>query len=272
MRSCLITSCLAGSLVATPAAAQVSADEVHPARRDVLAGITLGPLQPAAGPWQTVPRPTVGGQACSEAACVRPLLSPGGDRSVRRQPDLNLGLDLIGWKAHLAGATRQDADSALPQLAAGIAHRSLAAGGVAATLDALGTDRHRVDAYVAASHRLASPGPVLHGSLHLTRFPAAEAWGSASTDQHPYSLQAALATDWACQPTLSLGAEIRFRPLSLSGQITGPARAGWQSVHLAWTPSRQIEVSAAWMMLQTQASGWNETRSGGLFLAARITP
>jgi len=264
MRTCT-PWCLVLGLLAAQAAAQAPGDENrldklwlsgHLVRLGGGAGVSAG--------WSDRFEASVARQAV-DAGAASAALTLSGQR---------LKLDVVGVKARLAGEALLDKDSPVPLVAVGIEHKSLNSGGLATTLDALGADRHSLDAYLTATQLIQGPALLLNGSLRLTRAHPVGMLGPGNGSHRTYSLQPEISAAWPLQKNLVLGAEIRFWPvaLSASGRAVGPAGGAWQDVYLAWSPVRQVSLNAAWVDLGRAASVQPLQRQRGFFLALQITP
>ena len=72
-------------------------------------------------------------------------------------PGLRLKQDIVGAKLRLAGDAVLDSDRWMPQIAIGLQHKRLDAGGLAPTLEALGARRSGTDVYLSAPPSSCSP-------------------------------------------------------------------------------------------------------------------
>ena len=211
-----------------------------------------------------------------ELSLARQDFSTGATGTALGLPGLRLKQDIVGAKLHLAGDAVLDADRWQPAIALGIAHKRLDAGGLAATLAALGAARQGTDVTLSATKLLLAQGLLLNGTLRATRANQNGLLGfggAAHTAQGGWRLQPEVSVAWLLHRTLAVGAEYRAKPdnLNPSALGTGLKEDDWKDLFIAWAPNKQVSVTAAWVDLGAIVPAVQPRRQTGGYLSLQLS-
>jgi hypothetical protein len=165
-------------------------------------------------------------------------------------PDTTLKLDIVGIKVKLAGDAVLDADTWMPQIAAGAEFKrvnpGLAVGGV---LDSVSAKRDGVDLYLSATKLLLAQGILVNATLRATKANQNGLLGFGSADQRKYRVEPEISVAWLPRKDVAIGAEYRFKPNNLAFAGAPFAEDDWKDLFIAWTPSKHVSITAAWVDL-----------------------
>ncbi|OYT87210.1 MAG: hypothetical protein CFE46_13480 [Burkholderiales bacterium PBB6] len=209
-----------------------------------------------------------------EVSLARQDFDTGATGTALGLPGLHLKLDVLGVKVRVAGEAVLDSDNLMPQVAVGVQHKQLHAGGLALTLDALGADRSDTEVYVSATKLLLGQGLLLNATLRATRANQNGLLGFGGTGHRSYALQPEISVAWLLQKNVAVGLEYRFNPDNLNPSLLGGGLKAddWKDVFVAWAPSKQMSFTAAWVDLGRVVPAVTARRQRGLYLSAQLTP
>lgn len=195
-------------------------------------------------------------------------------------PGLRLRQDILGAKLRVAGDAILDSDSLMPQIALGLQYKRLHRSGLDTTLDALGAKRDGVDAYVSATKLFLAQGVLVNGTLRATRANQNGLLGHGARlggADNGYEWQPELSVAWLLRRNLAVGFEYRAMPdkLQRAGAAAGLGKGlradDWRDVFIAWAPTRNVSLTAAYVQLGrvVPATTGNRKQSGA-YLSAQI--
>lgn len=208
-----------------------------------------------------------------EATLAHQRFDTGPTGSALGLPGLKLDLDIVGLKARLAGEAVLDADRWMPQIAVGLLHKRLHAGGLQPTLEALGAKREGTDFYASATKLLLAPGLLLNATLRATKANQGGLLGFGSTRQDSLRLKPEASVAWLARRDLAFGAEWRARPDNLNHVLgEGVLREdAWSDLFVAWAPWRQASFTAAWVDLGHVTPPFVQRRQRGAYLSLQVS-
>lgn len=189
-------------------------------------------------------------------------------------PGLHLKLDIVGVKLHVAGDAVLDSDRWMPQIALGVVHKRLDAGGLKPTLEALDADRADTELYVSATKLLLAPGLLLNGTVRATRANQNGLLGFGGSGHRSYQWLPEVSVAWLLRKDLALGMEYRVNPDNLNPSLLGDGlRADdWMDAFVAYAPNKNLSFTLAWVDLGAIVPAVAPRRQRGLYLSAQITP
>jgi hypothetical protein len=165
-------------------------------------------------------------------------------------PDTTLKLDIVGVKVKLAGDAVLDADTWMPQIAAGVEFKRVDPGAaVGGVLDSVSAKRDGVDFYVSATKLFLAQSILVNGTLRATKANQNGLLGFGSADKNGYSLQPEVSVAWLLRKNLAIGAEYRAKPNNLAFAGDAFREDAWQDVFIAWTPTKNVSITAAYVDL-----------------------
>lgn len=187
-------------------------------------------------------------------------------------PGLRLKQDILGLKWHLFGDALLDSDRWLPAVALGLQARRTDAGGLAPTLAALGARRQGTDLYLSATKLLLAPGVLLNGTLRATRANQNGLLGFGGSGHTRYQWLPELSVAKLLHRTLAVGAEWRVKPDNLNPSLLGAGlrEQDWRDVFVAWAPTRQFSLTAAWVDLGAIVPAVKPRRQTGAYLSLQL--
>ena len=170
---------------------------------------------------------------------------------------LSIRQDIVGMKLKLAGDAVYGQDSALPQIAAGVmVKRMRGVQGLGAVSDS-GTDW-----YLAATKIDLDSSLLLNATLRATKANQMGLLGFGGDQGKRYRLMPEVSAAYMLNRKLVAGLEYRHRPHNLG---TDREQANGD-VFVAWFPSKQLSVTAAYVMLG-QVTVFNSTRQRGAYVS-----
>ena len=165
-------------------------------------------------------------------------------------PSTRLKLDIVGLKVRLAGEAILDADSWMPQLAAGLQYKHLDPGAaVGGVLDSVQARRSGVDLYLSATKLLLAQGVLLNGTLRATKANQNGLLGFGSSAHRSYRLMPEVSVAWLLRRDLAVGVEYRMKPDALAFAGNAFREHDWKDVFIAWAPSPHLSLTLAWVDL-----------------------
>lgn len=195
-------------------------------------------------------------------------------------PGLHLRQNILGAKLRLAGEAILDSASLMPQIALGVAFKSLQSSGLDATLAALGAGKTGTDLYVSATKLLLANGVLLNGTLRATKANQNGLLGFGGTlggAHDGYRLMPEFSAAWLLSRHLAVGAEYRAMPNNLqdagraAGLGEGLRSSDWKDLFVAWAPTKNLSLTLAYVDLGMIAPATTASRrqTGG-YLSAQL--
>lgn len=194
-------------------------------------------------------------------------------------PGLTLTQDVFGVKYRLAGEAILDSDRWMPQISLGVQHKRLDAEGLAPTLRSLGSSLEGTDVYLSATKLFLKPGILVNGTLRATKANQNGLLGFGSTlggANDSYELMPELSVAKLIRRDLAVGFEYRAMPNNLeragqaAGLGNGLAADDWFDVFVAWAPTKQFSLTAAYLDLGRIVPGTTGNRDQtGVYLSAQ---
>lgn len=207
-----------------------------------------------------------------ELSLARQDFSTGPTGTALGLPGLHLKQDIFGAKWRIAGEAILDSDRWLPQLSLGLEHKRSHAGGLAPTLASLGAHANDTELYLSATKLLLRQSTLLNLTLRATRANQNGLLGFGGTASSRFSLRPELSMAYLVSRRLAVGVEYRAKPdkLNPSALGAGLAEQDWKDLFIAWAPSKQFSLTAAYVDLGAIVPGVVPRRQTGLYLSAQI--
>lgn len=186
-------------------------------------------------------------------------------------PGLKLRQDIAGIKLRIAGDAVLDSDTWMPQIAIGVEHKRLDAGGLAATLASLGASRRGTDAYLSATKLFLEQGVLVNATLRATKANQNGLLGFGGT-HGSYKLMPEFSLAWLLKRDLAIGAEYRMKPDNLNPSALGAGlkEDDWADLFVAWAPSKHFSLTAAWVQLGRIVPAIVPKRQSGAYVSAQL--
>jgi Protein of unknown function (DUF3034) len=187
-------------------------------------------------------------------------------------PGLRLNLDIVGAKLRVAGDAILDSDTWQPQIAVGVLHKRLHAGGLEPTLDALGAARSGSELYLSATKLLLAQGLLVNGTLRATKANQNGLLGFGSASRDAMRVMPELSAAWLLRRDLAIGAEWRSKPDNLNN-LLGPGvlkEDRWADLFVAWAPGKNVSVTAAWLDLGHITPPFVQRRQTGAYVSLQV--
>ena len=195
-------------------------------------------------------------------------------------PGLHLKQDILGAKVRVAGDAVLDSDSLVPQIAVGVQFKHLGSTGLDGTLQALGAKRSGADVYVSATKLFLAQGILVNGTLRATKANQGGLLGFGATlggADNRYELHPEISVAYLVRRDLAVGVEYRSMPnkLQTAGRAAGLGeglRAGdWKDIFIAWAPSKNVSLTAAYVDLGTIVPATtNQRKQRGVYVSAQF--
>ena len=194
-------------------------------------------------------------------------------------PGLHLKQDIIGAKWRIAGDAILDSDSLMPQIAVGVQHKMLHSSALDGTLNALGAKRSGTDVYVSATKLFLAQGILVNGTLRATKANQNGLLGFGATlggADNRYKLQPEFSVAYLLRKDVAVGVE--YRSMSNRLQTAGKAAGlgdglradDWKDIFVAWTPSKNLSLTLAYVdlgrIVPATTAGRRQT---GVYLSAQ---
>lgn len=187
---------------------------------------------------------------------------------------LHLKQDILGAKLRLAGDAVLDSDTLMPQIAVGLEHKRTDAGALGPTLyGPLGAKGSGTDVYVSATKLFLAEGLLVNLTLRATRANQNGLLGFGGAQRHGRRVQPELSIAKLLAKDFAVGAEYRAKPDQLNLSVLGPGalkEEDWKDVFIAWAPSKQVSLTAAWVDLGRIAPAVQPRRQTGGYLSLQI--
>jgi len=157
---------------------------------------------------------------------------------------------IAGFKLRLAGDAVLDADTLMPQLAAGVEFKHLSPGAaVGGVLDSVSAKRRGTDVYLAATKLFLAQGVLVNGTLRATKANQNGLLGFGSTGHGNYRIESEISIAKLLSPALAIGAEYRAKPDNLAFAGAAFIEDDWKDLFVAWAPNKHLSLTAAWVDL-----------------------
>jgi Protein of unknown function (DUF3034) len=188
-------------------------------------------------------------------------------------PNLHLKQNIYGVKVKLFGNAILDQDTWVPQMAAGVLYKDLESGGLAPTLTALGADDHGADFYFSATKLLLARGLLVNGTLRLTKANQNGLLGFGGTAQDDYRPMAEGSIAYLVRKDLAIGGEYRMKPDNLNPSILGAGlkEDDWHDVFVAYAPTKNLSVTAAYAGLGKIVPAAQPRNQAGFYLSGQVS-
>lgn len=188
--------------------------------------------------------------------------------------DLRLKQDIVGLKVRIAGDAVLDSDRWMPQLAVGLQYKKARSGPLADVLNAFGAKDSGTDAYVSATKLFLAQGVLVNLTLRATKANQNGLLGFGATGHDSYRLQPEASLAYLFSKRIAAGIEYRAKPDNLRDNAALGAGAlkedDWADVFIAWAPSKNLSLTAAYVDLGKIVPGVVTRRQGGGYLSAQI--
>jgi len=207
-----------------------------------------------------------------ELSIARQDFDTGATGSALGLPGLHLKQDIVGAKWRVAGDAVLDSDTLMPQLALGVELKTLHAGGLAPTLEALGAKTRGTDVYLSATKLFLAQGVLVNATLRATKANQNGLLGFGGTEHTGYSIHPELSIAWLLRKDIAIGAEFRAKPDNLNPSLLGNGlkEDDWADVFVAWAPSKQLSLTLAWVDLGRIVPAVASRRQTGAYLSAQL--
>ncbi len=188
--------------------------------------------------------------------------------------NLRLKQDIVGVKVPVAGDAVLDSDTLTPQVAIGLQHKKTDAGALGPTLfGPLGAEDSGTDLYVSATKLFLAPGILVNGTLRATKANQNGLLGFGGAQGDGYKLQPEVSVAKLLSKHLAIGAEYRAKPDNLHQSVLGAGALkedDWFDLFVAWAPTKDISITAAYVALGKIAPAVQPRRQTGAYLSAQI--
>ena len=187
---------------------------------------------------------------------------------------LHLKQDILGVKLRVAGDAVLESDSWMPQVAVGLEHKRTDAGALGPTLfGPLGARRSGTDAYVSATKLFLAPGVLVNVTLRATRANQNGLLGFGGAQGRGTQLKPEASVAKLLAKNVAIGAEFRTKPDNLNRSVLGEGALkenAWFDVFVAWAPTKQVSLTAAYVDLGRIAPAVQPQRQTGAYLSAQL--
>jgi len=165
-------------------------------------------------------------------------------------PDTTLKLDIVGLKFKLAGDAVLEADTWMPQVAAGVEFKRVNPGAaVGGVLDSVSARRDGVDFYISATKLFLAQGILVNGTLRATKANQNGLLGFGSSDNNRYGFEPEVSVAYLLRKNLAVGAEYRAKPDNLGFAGAAFKEQAWKDLFIAWAPTKNVSLTAAYVDL-----------------------
>jgi hypothetical protein len=215
-----------------------------------------------------------------ELSLARQDFNTGNTGTLLGLPGLHLQQNIVGAKLRVAGDAVLDSDTLMPQIAVGVQFKNLQSTGLDGTLDALGAKRHGTDVYVSATKLFLAQGILVNGTLRATQANQGGLLGFGAKlggADNSYELQPEISVAYLINSKLAVGFEYRAMPDKLqragaaAGLGDGLRADDWKDIFIAWAPSRNVSLTAAYVDLGRIVPATTQRRKQtGVYLSAQV--
>lgn len=195
-------------------------------------------------------------------------------------PGQHIKMNILGFKARVAGDAILDSDSLMPQIAVGVQLKKTEAGSMGPVINALGAKDSGTDVYVSATKLLLAQSLLLNGTLRYTKANQNGLLGfGGALGKDKYQLMPEFSVAYLLTKNIAIGAEYRFKPNNLEavgdavfGAGSGALREDdWKDIFVAWAPSKNVSVTLAYLDLGKIAPALVSNRKQtGVYLSTQI--
>jgi hypothetical protein len=187
-------------------------------------------------------------------------------------PGLNLRQDIVGLKWRVAGEAILDSDRWMPQIALGVEQHRLEAGDFAPVLRSLGARLSDNEVYLSATKLFLGQSVLVNGTLRRTRANQNGLLGFGSTKDNRRRIQPEVSVALLLRRDLAAGLEYRAKPDHLNGVAFGNGlrEDDWKDLFVAWTPSKQLSLTLAWVDLGVVLPALTPRRQSGAYISAQV--
>lgn len=187
---------------------------------------------------------------------------------------LRIRQDILGIKLRVAGDAVLDSDTLLPQVAVGLQHKKVDAGALGPTLfGPLGARDSGTDVYVSATKLFLAHGLLVNVTLRATRANQTGLLGFGGAHAQRRKLQPEISVARLLSPRVAVGAEFRAKPDNLSRSVLGAGalkETPWWDVFVAWAPTKDVSMTAAFVDLGKIAPALQPRRQTGAYLSVQL--
>ncbi|MFG6465066.1 DUF3034 family protein [Roseateles sp. BYS87W] len=187
---------------------------------------------------------------------------------------LHLKQDILGVKLRVAGDAVLDSDTWMPQVAVGLEHKTAHVGALGPTLfGPLGAKRSGTDVYVSATKLFLAPGVLVNLTLRATQANQNGLLGFGGAQGRSHQIKPELSVAKLLAKNVAVGAEFRAKPDNLNRSVLGEGALkenAWYDVFVAWAPSKQVSLTAAYVDLGRIAPVVQPKRQTGAYLSAQF--
>lgn len=215
--------------------------------------------------WNERVELSLGQQSFDTGVTGRTLVGPQG---------VDLEQTIIGAKVRLFGDAILDADRLMPAVSVGVQHKRLDAGDLAPTLRSLNASTSGTDFYVAATKLFLKQGVLVNGTLRATKANQNGLLGFGGNNNNSYELMPEFSVAKMLRDNLAVGAEYRLMPNNLrldTPNGNGLASDHWKDIFVAWAPSKNVSLTAAYVdlgrIVPATTNGRDQT---GFYLSAQL--
>ncbi len=187
---------------------------------------------------------------------------------------LHLKQDIFGLKLRVAGDAVLDSDTLMPQIAIGVLRKKTDAGALGPTLfGPLGAKDSGTDVYVSATKLFLAQGILINGTLRATQANQNGLLGFGGAQGEGTRLMPEISVAKLLSKSLAIGAEYRAKPDNLNRSVLGTGALkedDWFDVFVAWAPTKNISITAAYVDLGKIAPAVQPKRQTGTYLSAQL--
>ncbi|MBC7603549.1 MAG: DUF3034 family protein [Ramlibacter sp.] len=186
-----------------------------------------------------------------------PAIALNGIAPFGVMPGQHIKMDILGVKVRVAGDAILESDTLMPQIAVGLEHKRTDPGSINSVFNFLGTKTSGTDFYVSATKLFLAQGVLVNATLRNTNANqnGLLGFGSAAPGRNSRSWQPEFSAALLLQRNVAVGIEYRYKPNNLQslGAAAGLGDAlredDWKDVFVAWAPTKNLSVTAAYVDL-----------------------
>jgi hypothetical protein len=185
---------------------------------------------------------------------------------------LDLKQNIFGVKVRLAGEAILDSHTLMPQIAIGLQHKRLSSNLFTDVVveNVLGAKRSGTDLYISATKLFLAHGVLVNGTLRATKANQNGLLGFGANSDDDYSIQPEVSVAYLLRKDLAVGFEYRAMPNKLKNEFVPGALSAsdWKDIFIAWAPSKNLSLTAAYVDLGKIAPGLTNNRDQrGVYLS-----
>jgi hypothetical protein len=199
---------------------------------------------------------------------------------LNRIANQHIKMDVLGLKVKVAGDAVLNSDTWMPQIAVGLEHKRVDPGSLQSVFNFLGVKDSGTDVYVSATKLFLNNGLLLNATLRSTNANqnGLLGFGSAMPGKNSRSLQPEFSAAYLLSKNVAIGAEYRFKPNNLEargnagGLGNGLAEDDWKDIFIAWAPTKNVSITAAYVDLGRIVSvlNPNQRKQTGYYLSTQL--